>query len=164
MDLFTSSSISIITLCWNLPQCPTRCCLPARYWRHNWYAGSKMQNMLVLAKMISYNCNSYNRNIIIIFVLYFVVVHTIDKAKNYFAYFCTMQHFSWHKNGELVSQNGKAMIQVPFACRISLILAKSSKNQFYYIVASTVEGNIQCTLKRQSMSYDDICLFAHDPV
>ena len=40
-----------------------------------------------------------------------------------------------------------------------IISAKSSKNQFHNIMAIIVEGK-----RQKSMSYDDICLFAHSPV
>ena len=77
------------------------------------------------------------------FFLIIVVVHVVDKAKNYFCgffffffffffsfffffFFCAVQLFLWQKNGEPISQNGKmadgkAMVQVRFACRLSSI-------------------------------------------
>ena len=51
-----------------------------------------MQNMHVIAKMISYICSSYNCKYYFR-LLVIVVVHVIDKAKTIFAYFYTMQHF-----------------------------------------------------------------------
>ena len=65
------------------------------------------------------------------------------------------------------SENNVALLLITrgrrFACRISLILAKSSKTQFHNIITITVEESIYCILRGKSMSCP-ICLFAHGPV
>ena len=64
--------------------------------------------MHVIAKMISYICNSYNCNYYYFRLQIFAFVHIINKAKNFFRVFLfNAAFFMTQKNGELINQNGK---------------------------------------------------------